>query len=77
MAKVGEIVSLGFLRRSAGGGVAVGGGCKTFCAVLVLDDGAVTWQPMDLTGLSNEQITLVGERLEQQMRLLRSHRGGR
>jgi len=74
--KTGEIVSIGFLRRTAGGGVAVDGNCKTFCAVLVLEDGAVTWQPLDLTGLSREQLQVVEERLRQQLRLIEIRRGG-
>lgn len=66
----GEVVGLGLLRRMPGGGVRVDEAVDAFCAVLTLHDGAVAWQPADVSRLTGEQRRAFADRLRQQLRLL-------
>lgn len=45
---------------------------RTFAAIMVLSDGAVAWQPVDLGEVSAEQLAVFVLKLEQQLLLLRS-----
>lgn len=71
------IVGVGLLRRTAGGALYVDACVTAFATVLVLDDGAVAWQPIDLLQLSAEQLHMVDGRLRQQLELVEQERGRR